>query len=178
MYTEISIKKFINLDIFEKDYKYKTRILSFRTFKTKNVDFIDIYLQNHDDTFIIMSGHNRKTGESIIEIQSLENIWDLKLHNVCFDSDTKECIDVPYYIPRHTTCITDVMKTSDVLTTEYFCLSNISDRPEILFNLDKRKYKKCTSYDFLDKYFYGVKDYELRRKKIKDDDEFTILSRA
>ena len=169
---ELNINSFIDLNIFEKDYLYKTRILGFRTFKSGSVEFLDIYIQNHDDTYIVMSGHNKKNDDTRIDIQSLENIWDLKLHNICFDMQKNKCIDVDYYLPRHTMCIDDIEKRKDILKTNYFSLIN-SKQPKITFNLDKRSFKKCTSYDFLEKYFSNNKDYKIRRNKIKEDDDYT-----
>ncbi len=177
MYYNISFDDFINLNIFKKGYLYKTRILGFRSFKCKQYEFLDLYIQNHDDTYIIMTGHDRKTDDMVIEIQSLESVWDLKLHNVCFDSNTKKCIDVPYYLPRHAIFLSDIVVDDNFLNTNHFCATNLLGRPKIDFNLDKRSFKKCTSYDFLDKYFNHAKDYEIRRNKIKEDDDFTRESK-
>jgi len=175
-----NVSNFLNLEIFKKEYFYKIKIMGFREFESKTCYFADIYIESHKRVFIIMASKSKIAPEFNINIQELENIWDLKLHNVCFEAGENKLLDITYYLPRKIFVVEDVSfekdGTFECLETNAFKIINpviASIGPIITYKFDKRSFKKCTSYDFLEKYYKEDKDYEHVKYRIKENDDFT-----
>ena len=181
MRIELTPLNFIKQKIFDSDYRYKINLLCAVKFKNKNFVYIDLYFKTHEKLYAIYTCTDTKNNKQVVNIEYIDDIFGLKLHNVAIESKTNKIINIDYYIPKQDTrlLVADINDSSPI--NHYYISSNIFNldifpNGDITFasKVNLRHFNKVNSFEVLDKYFKDDKEYNFRKQKIKDDDEYTL----
>ena len=153
---------------------HQPKVLYFREFKSKNAIFTDVYIKRKNDFYYIQYGKMKHNNDSNLKIFCIDSPFELGLNNVAYDVSNNEVVSIKYYIPRKVFFLTDI--NSSNINFNCNCFNLHSKNSSFITFFDKRKFKKSTMEDVIDKYYKNDKDYKLLKYKIKENDNFTITS--
>ncbi len=171
MQLPYTIEDFINSKLFNNNL-FKIKLLAFSDFRANNVKFTDLYIKSHNDYFVIYTATDLKTNKQNIEIFKIDSIWELRLHNIIYNTKYNKLHKIPFYIPKKDKIVTIIEKEDGFLKNNIFSLS----KNHINIDVKKSEYNKTNSIEFATKYFSDDKDFSTLIFRIKENDKFTASS--